>query len=129
MRKILEMCPTCESPDLVVTEMLCQQCATTVRSRYRPNRFSSLSAENLRFVEIFVKNKGNVKEMERELNVSYWTIRSRLDEIIEQLGFDEPEPARVPLRDQRRAVLDQLEARAITVEQAAQRLSKLDTQS
>lgn len=129
MRKILEHCPTCESEELIVTALQCRQCGTTVQSRYRPNRFSRLSAENLRFVEIFVKNKGNVKEMERELNVSYWTIRSRLDEIIEALNFDEPAPDLGAAREQRLAILDRLEAGSISVEQAAELLARLDTQT
>lgn len=123
MRKILERCPTCEQSDLIVTELRCAHCGTTVRSEYRPNLFSRLSAENLRFVEIFVKNKGNVKEMERELGISYWTIRGRLDDIIAELGFDEtPTP---PGAETRRAILDQLESGAINVQEAAERLAQL----
>lgn len=121
MRKILEQCPTCDHSDLVVTELSCPHCQTTVRSHYRPTVFSRLSAENLRFVEIFVKNRGNVKEMERELGVSYWSIRTRLDEIITALRFDEPLPA---ASVERQAVLEQLEAGAITVAEAAARLSR-----
>lgn len=123
MRKILERCPTCEQSDLIVTELRCAHCGTTVRSEYRPNLFSRLSAENLRFVEIFVKNKGNVKEMERELGISYWTIRGRLDGIIAELGFDET--AVTPEVETRRTILDQLESGAINVQEAAERLAQL----
>lgn len=115
MRKILEKCPTCEHPSLAVTEMQCQRCATTVRSAYQPTVFAQLDSENLRFVEIFVRNKGNVKEMERELGVSYWAIRNRLNDVIELLW---PPASETPTVD-RDAVLKQLESGEISVEDAA----------
>lgn len=136
MRKILEKCPTCESQELVVTELRCARCDTTVRSAYRPTIFNQLSEENLRFIEIFVKNKGNVKEMERELGVSYWTIRSRLDDIIAELNFEAftatgrprhvtptPDPEK---NRQRQRILDAVEAGALSVPEAADQLAHLE---
>lgn len=119
MRKILETCPTCEQAQLIVSEMQCRACATVVRSPYQPTIFAQLDAENLRFVEIFVRNKGNVKEMERELGVSYWAIRNRLNDVIEQLW---PAADAQPVID-RDAVLQQLEKGEITVEEAAKQLN------
>ena len=68
MRKVLEVCPSCES-SIIVTEISCTQCPTTVKGHFRPTVFAQLSDENLRFVEIFVKNRGNIKDMERELRL------------------------------------------------------------
>jgi hypothetical protein len=123
----LESCPTCEATALVITEIRCERCATEVRSQYRPTIFSRLSDENLRFLEIFVRNRGNVKEMERELNVSYWTIRSRLDEVIEALGFGEEAPtgAHVGQDAAQQTILDRLEAGEISVDEAAELLDTL----
>ena len=87
MRKILEACPTCGS-EMIISELTCTTCDTVVRSRYSPCPFCRLAPEDLAFMLLFVRNRGNVKDMERELGVSYWTIRGRLNEIITAMGLD-----------------------------------------
>ncbi len=94
-----------------------------------PNIFSKLSPENLHFLELFVKNKGNVKEMEREIGMSYWTIRNRLNEIVEALGFEnkdvEPAAADEALRQSRQEILARVDRGEIDVHEAAQLLKQL----
>lgn len=123
MRKVLENCPTCSNHHLLISEIACVDCGTVIRSQYKPTIFGRLSAENLRFVEIFVKNKGNVKEMERELGVSYWAIRSRLNDVISELGFDDESPPPVPANENRQEILDQLERGELSVAEAAEKLN------
>lgn len=124
MRKILEQCPTCQSA-LAVTELSCTVCDTVISGQYAPCRFCKLSAEDLAFLEVFVKNRGNVKEMERELGISYWSIRSRLDEVVEALGFEESAaPPQEPATDERQEILEQLDRGEITVAEAAARISR-----
>jgi hypothetical protein len=123
MRKILEACPTCGNP-LVVTELSCTACDTVVHGRYAPCPFCRLSPEDLTFVELFVRNRGNVKEMERELGISYWSIRSRLDEVVAALGGDTPPAPATPGRMQRREVLEQLDRGDITVAEATELLAR-----
>jgi hypothetical protein len=81
MRKVLEACPTCAG-ELEITRLHCPSCNTVIQSRYMPCRFCKLSPESLDFLETFVRNRGNVKEMERELGISYWTVRGRLNDLI-----------------------------------------------
>lgn len=128
MRKILESCPSC-GDNLIVTEMRCPACETTIRSEYESCVFCRLSPEDLHFVEIFIKTRGNVKEMERELDVSYWAIRSRLSEVIQRLGFDrEPDlPADTMTTEQRRVILQQVEHGQLSVEEAMQQLNLLNS--
>ena len=132
MRKILESCPTCGG-EFAVTELTCTVCDTVVRSRYSPCPFCRLSPEDLAFLLVFVRNRGNVKDMERELGVSYWTIRGRLNEVITSMGLEpggEPEadesPAVFPAAPDRSAarqtVLDRLRRGEITAEEAAEQL-------
>lgn len=131
MRKILESCPTCGG-EFAVTELTCTTCETVVRSRYSPCPFCRLSPEDLAFMLVFVRNRGNVKEMERELGVSYWTIRGRLNEVITSMGLEpggEPEgdeqptaPAAKAHAADRQAVLDRLRLGEITAEEAAEQL-------
>jgi hypothetical protein len=73
----------------------------------------------------FVKNRGNVKEMERELGVSYWTIRSRLDEVITQFGFEYSDSSDSEPAYTRRGILEKLDRGEITVAEAGELLSRL----
>jgi hypothetical protein len=125
MRKILEQCPTCDG-ELAVTQLSCTECDTVILGRYAPCPFCRLTPENLAFLEVFVKNRGNVKEMERELGVSYWAIRSRLNEVIGEMGF-ESEPAEDEhLTQRRQEILKQLDGGEIDVAQAAELLAALN---
>ena len=144
MRKIIERCPACGG-DLIVTRLRCSACETEISGRFRATAFGRLSPDSLAFAETFVRLRGNVKEMERELGVPYSAVRSRLDEVIEELGFvsapqpvEAPEPAPAPspgpdpspspdgdLAGRRRAVLDRLDRGEITASEAAEILAQL----
>lgn len=125
MRKLIERCPACGG-ELVVTRMDCHQCHTGVEGQFQPSAFDRLSPENLAFVELFVRLKGNLKEMERELQVPYSTVRHRLDEVVRELG---PRREALPVQGlapsspaQRREILDRLERGEITPDEAVQQL-------
>lgn len=126
MSKIPRKCPSCSAP-LVVTQLGCTYCATAVAGRFELNPFLMLSNESLAFLESFIRNRGNVKEMERSTGESYWAIRRRLDEVIEELGFDE-----VLALDQRAArrqeILNRLNQGEISVQEAAELLEQLGKQ-
>ena len=88
MRKIVEKCPSCDRPDMVVTNLQCSECGTEVRGAFAASRFCRLSEPSLQFIETFVRNRGNLKEMERELNVAYATLRTRLNGVIQEMGYE-----------------------------------------
>ncbi len=123
-RKILESCPTCYS-SLSVTELSCANCGTVIHGHYDPCPFCQLSPKNLAFMMEFVKNKGNVKEMEREMGVSYWTIRGKLNEVITQLGFENPDLVANDKDNSRREILEKVDQGEITVTEAAEMLAEL----
>lgn len=79
-------CPVC-GDRLDVTSLACRSCSTAITGSFEPCRFCQLSPEHLGFVEVFVKNRGNIKEIERELGISYPTVRNRLDQVIAALGY------------------------------------------
>lgn len=86
MRKdILGKCPVC-SNELKVTELSCNKCKTKISGEFHLDKFSRLDKEKLYFAEVFIKNRGNIKEIEKELGVSYPTVRKLLDEVIIALG-------------------------------------------
>ena len=75
-----------------------------------------LSREQLEFVELMVKNRGNINGVAGELKIAYNTARSRLDDIVAALGYSAPPEENG--RADRRAVLDRLAAKEISVEDA-----------
>jgi len=123
-RKILESCPTCAS-SLSVTELSCTNCDTVINGHYDPCPFCQLSPKNLAFMMDYVRNRGNVKEMERELGVSYWTIRSKLDDVITDLGFQDSALSKDKRSISSREILEKLEQGEFTVSEAADLLADL----
>lgn len=123
MRKPIESCPACAG-ELIVTQQTCINCGTSIVGQFQPNIFSRLSPDDLAFVEDFVRYKGNVKEMERGLGESYWTIRNRLNEVISALGFEtavsDPPPAEKS--NNRQEILAQLQEGQLSVDEAAKLL-------
>ena len=86
MAKILARCPVCEG-DFKITELTCERCNTRLQSQFEPCRFCGLQAEHLAFVEIFLKCEGNLSRVEKELGVSYPTVRNRLLSALSALGL------------------------------------------
>jgi hypothetical protein len=130
MNKIPKKCPACNA-NLNITRLSCPDCGTEVTGSFTPDLFSRLSSNDYDFVVLFLKTKGNIKEMERELGISYWTIRSKLNEIVEQLGFGASETEEAPLSreadfsNRRQAILDQLNSGQLTVQEAAALLEQM----
>jgi hypothetical protein len=123
MRKILERCPSC-GDRLDATQLSCSACDTVIQGTFSPCAFCKLSPGSLHFLEIFVKNRGNLKEMERELGQSYPTLRSRLNAVIEELGFEvSPGEEEDELAAHRRKILGQLDRGEISAAEAAELLS------
>lgn len=127
MRKMLTECPNCGGR-LEATRLSCTNCETVILARYEPCPMCRLSEPSMRFVEAFVKYRGNLKEMERELGQSYWALRNRLGEVIRELGFEDterPGPSEEQVAISRREVLDRLEAGEIDAAEAARLLGSM----
>lgn len=127
MPQIPQSCPSCASP-LVVTQLTCTSCGTGVVGKFELSPFFRLSNESLKFLEVFVRNRGNVKEMERETGESYWTIRRQLDEVIQEMGIEE-EPKSNNKSTSRQEILGRLSRGEINVQEATQLLSQLKGES
>ena len=124
MRKILEHCPSCSS-DLLVTRMGCPTCGTVILGAWSPCRFCQLSPEHTQLLEALVRSKGNVKEIARDLDTSYWTVRKQLDDLIEALGYEPPPPAPEDTSAAREEILDQLERGELSPDEAVTLLGEL----
>lgn len=122
MPLIPQSCPSCSSP-LIVTQLNCTACGTGVVGKFELSPFFRLSPESLHFLETFVRNRGNVKEMERETGESYWAIRRRLDEVITEMGMEAPKEDDLSTR--RQEILARLSRAEISVQEATKLLSQL----
>ncbi len=132
MNPILTKCPVCAG-DLMVTRLHCPACETSIEGAFDPSvagtrlqeafsaeqlkpllPFSRLTAEQLQFVLTFVRCEGRFNRMEEEMDLSYPTLRNRLDDIIRTMGYE-------PSRDEGRA-----EARSEGVREAARQAAGPD---
>ena len=75
MNTLPTKCPLCGG-EVTVTRIYCRECDTTIEGRFSGGPFSQLSAEQLAFVELFVRCEGKITRMEDELGLSYPTITS-----------------------------------------------------
>lgn len=91
-------CPICDAK-LTIIEVSCDRCGTRMQGRFDGCRFCSLSPEEASFLLTFIRNRGSIKDVERELGVSYPTVRAALDNLIAALDRrDAPEaPVDVPV--------------------------------
>ncbi len=117
------VCPVCGGR-LWVTGLVCKTCGTEIRGEFEQNEFATLLPEQLEFLRMFLKARGNLKELERTLGVSYPTVRARFDALLRALGYEEGPD----LEAERRAILDALERGELTPEEAAERLDALKRQ-
>ena len=121
---VISTCPVC-SGDLAVTRLRCSSCGTTLEGEFSVGRFARLSRDQMALLESFLRSRGNLRDIERELGISYPTVRARVEALVRALGFgpradddaagDEP-AATAPTRE---AILERLARREITAEDAA----------
>src|SRR5687768_13026536 len=83
-RPVKQDCPYCGA-GMSVTRMTCDRCDVAIEAAFPMSRLGSLPVEHQRFIEMFVLAGGNLKEIAEQVGVSYPTVRSRLDKIIESL--------------------------------------------
>ncbi len=84
---IVTRCPYC-GHKMDVVALKCPTCGTGVTGRFQIDEIFNLSEEQMKFVKIFLKNRGNLSEVQKELGISYPTARNRLNEIVKSLGYD-----------------------------------------
>lgn len=86
MPRLILKCPAC-SGKLNVTKLGCPTCCISIDGDFTLPPLLQLAPAQLDFVEVFIKNRGVIRDVERELGISYPTVRARLDEVIEALGY------------------------------------------
>jgi hypothetical protein len=133
--EVIATCPVC-SHGLTVTRLHCANCGTSLEGEFSVGRFGRLQRDQLMLLESFLRSRGNLREMERELGISYPTVRSRVEALVRALGFgpraeadsevdpdDETAVTTVPVtRDE---VLGRLARHEISAEDAAAAIRRL----
>lgn len=122
---------------LTISRLSCAHCGTTVEGSFSGCRFCSLSPEEELFLLTFIKNRGSIKDVERELGISYPTVRAALDNLLVSLGLaptptddggETPPADPKPIPDtvkSRKDILKMLSEHRITADEAAKRLKEL----
>lgn len=114
---VIGRCPICAAT-LNVVRLECESCGTSLQGSFTLGRFHALTPEQLDFLETFIRARGSFKDVERELGISYPTVRSRLDAVIRALGFpSQVEPDRETER--RKEILRELSEGRIAPDDAA----------
>lgn len=83
---VISTCPVCAG-ELAVTRLHCRSCGTTLEGEFTVGRFGRLTREQLTLLESFLRSRGNLRDMERELGISYPTVRGRVEALVRALGF------------------------------------------
>jgi hypothetical protein len=128
-REVIATCPVCEG-ELQVTHLRCTTCGTGLEGQFSVGRFGRLSREQMYLLESFLRARGNLRDMERELGISYPTVRNRVEALVRTLGLGDAPVSAEPITTvadsggagQRRQVLERLARHEITAEQAAAEL-------
>ena len=134
---VIATCPVC-AHELAVTRLRCGECGTTIEGEFSVGRFGRLTREQTQVLESFLRSRGNLRDMERELGISYPTVRARVESLVRALGFgprdeaDAPAPSAAAAATTpeetttaRRGVLERLARRELSAEQAAEAIRAL----
>ncbi len=125
---------------LTITRLSCQSCGTAIEGEFDGCPFCNLSPEETKFLLTFLKNRGSIKDVEREMGISYPTVRAALDNLLTSLGLsDASDPTSLPADPRpesrrrgegeadrkRRDILKKLAEHKISADEAARLLREL----
>jgi hypothetical protein len=115
-------CPTCHG-SLSVSGLHCAECDTEVRGHFRHCEFCALDDAQHDLLRVFLAARGNTKELERHLGVSYPTARARLEDLLAALGIT---PRLADRQLDRKQLLDAVARGEVDVDEA---MTELDQRS
>jgi len=123
--KTPNICPVCTN-QLAITRLMCHSCETKLEGDFTFSSLSNLPSEQLEFVEVFLKCRGNIKDVEKELGISYPTVRGRLDAVIQSLsGSIDKQDGGADEQSRRQDILAALQKGEISSQEAVKKLKKI----
>ena len=114
--------------DLTVSELFCPESGVSIRGRFEIPKYAKLDIEQSKFLETFLRCRGVITAMERELGISYPTVKARMDALLQALDLTpvkEESPKKDKSVETKRAILDQLERGEISAEEAKARMKEV----
>ena len=118
-KEVPGICPIC-SGKLQVQKINCNNCGISIEGDFQLCKFCMLSKEQKEFADIFIKNRGNIKEIEKDMGISYPTVKNKLESLIEALGYK----SKPKDENYRKNVLQRLYDGDITTEEAIELLNE-----
>lgn len=88
MHDVIATCPICKNK-LKVTKLRCESCKSEITGEFELSPFDNLNEDQKNFALLFILCEGNIKEIERRMNISYPTVKKNLDELKTALGSKE----------------------------------------
>lgn len=121
-------CPVC-GEKLSITKLGCHKCSTSIEGVFEPCEFCRLPEEELSFLKIFIKCRGSIKDVEKEMGISYPTVRGKLDTLIRSLGYEvatkEIEKENEEKKAARNEILNKLSNGELTPKEATEKIKNL----
>jgi hypothetical protein len=105
---------------LALTRLSCRSCGTEISGDFEACEFCALGADDRQVLRVFLASRGNMKELERHLGVSYPTARARFDQLLSRLGLASERPSGATRVD----LLERLARGEIDVEEAMEGLAR-----
>ena len=121
--QVLTRCPVC-GDDLHIVRLECTTCGSALQGNFTLGRLALLTREQLQFVEVYIRCRGKIKDVEEDLGISYPTVVARLNEVVQAMGF-EVRSEDADQASRRQQILDELAAGKLTAADAAGRLRAL----
>src|SRR3981189_678387 len=122
-QQVLTRCPVC-GDDLAIVRLECPACGSALHGNFTLGRLARLTREQLQFVEVFIRCRGKIKDVEEELGISYPTVVPRPHEVVQAMGF-EVRQEDTDLAARRQQILDELASGKLSAADAAIRLRSL----
>jgi len=123
-RKLIGRCPVC-SGKLYISELACRDCDTKIRGEFEIPPFLRLDEAEQEFLILFLRSRGSLRELQRELGLSYPTVRNRLDALLAKLGILSGHATHEEITE----VLDKLEAGELSAEEALKLIRKQEPEA
>lgn len=115
-------CPVCGS-DLITTRVGCRSCGSELVGEFAHCGFCGLDDRETELLRVFLSSRGNLREVEKHLGVSYPTARARFTALLVKLGLGGAEPSAATMT--REQVLSEVASGALTTAEAASLLAEL----
>ncbi len=112
---------------LYISELTAEDSGVTIRGKFAIPRYAQLDPDQAHFLETFLRCRGMISSMEKELGLSYPTVRARLDTLLQALDLKpikDDTKTKEKLEERKRKILDDLEAGKISAEEAKRKIKE-----